>query len=273
MAETLTYQNDTDTVTTEDNLTAEEQASLKVGEELAEQENQLLAGKYKDAEELEKAYVELQKKLGEKGTEDSEEAGDTESSDSETEDKEEKETDEDSEAVTLINEAAAEYWDNEQSLSEETIGKLSSMDSKELLAAYLEVQKNQPAQQESEVPDLRESEINSVRNSVGGEAEYNKIVSWASENLSQEDIQSFDALVSTGNVGAIKLAVNGLKAQYENVNGYEGKMVSGKAPKSGEVFRSQAELVRAMSDPRYDDDPAYRQDIIDKLDRSNNLDF
>ena len=55
MAETLTYQNDTDTVTTEDNLTAEEQESLKVGEELAEQENQLLAGKYKDAEELEKA--------------------------------------------------------------------------------------------------------------------------------------------------------------------------------------------------------------------------
>ena len=273
MAETLTYQNDTDTVTTEDNLTAEEQESLKVGEELAAQENQLLAGKYKDAEELEKAYVELQKKLGEKGTEDSEEAGDTESSDSETEDKEEKETDEDSEAVTLINEAAAEYWDNEQSLSEETIGKLSSMDSKELLAAYLEVQKNQPAQQEAEVPDLRESEINSVRNSVGGEAEYNKIVSWASENLSQEDIQSFDALVSTGNVGAIKLAVSGLKAQYENVNGYEGKMVSGKAPKSGEVFRSQAELVRAMSDPRYDDDPAYRQDIIDKFDRSNNLDF
>ena len=273
MAETLTYQNDTDTVTTEDNLTAEEQESLKVGEELAEQENQLLAGKYKDAEELEKAYVELQKKLGEKGTEDSEEAGDTESSDTETDEKEEKETDEDSEAVTLINEAAAEYWDNEQSLSEETIGKLSDMDSKELLSAYLEVQKNQPEQQEAEVPDLRESEINSVRNSVGGEAEYNKIISWASDNLSQEDIQSFDSLVSTGNVGAIKLAVNGLKAQYENVNGYEGKMVSGKAPKSGEVFRSQAELVRAMSDVRYDNDPAYRQDIIDKLERSNNLDF
>ena len=90
MAETLTYQNDTDTVTTEDNLTADEQESLKVGEELVEQQEQLLAGKYKDAEELERAYVELQKKLGEKGTEDSEEAGDTESTESET-DEEEKE--------------------------------------------------------------------------------------------------------------------------------------------------------------------------------------
>ena len=273
MAETLTYQNDTDTVTTEDNLTAEEQESLKVGEELVEQQEQLLAGKYKDAEELERAYVELQKKLGEKGTEDSKETGDTESSDTETEDEGEKETDENPEAVTLINAASTEYWDNDGKLSEETIGKLTDMDSKDLLSAYLEVQKNQPAQQEAEIPDLKESEINSVRNSVGGEAEYNKIVSWASENLAQEDIQSFDALVSTGNVGAIKLAVNGLKAQYENVNGYEGKMVSGKAPKSGEVFRSQAELVKAMSDPRYENDPAYRQDIIAKLDRSDNLQF
>ena len=28
-------------------------------------------------------------------------------------------------------------------------------------------------------------------------------------------------------------------------------------------------LVRAMNDPRYDNDPAYRQDVIEKLDRSD----
>ena len=42
----------------------EELDSLKVGEEMEQSEQQLLAGKYKDAEELEKAYIELQKKLG-----------------------------------------------------------------------------------------------------------------------------------------------------------------------------------------------------------------
>jgi len=273
MAETLTYQNDTDTVTTEDNLTAEEQESLKVGEELAEQESQLLAGKYKDAEELERAYVELQKKLGDKGTEDSEEVGDTKSSDSETDQEEEKKTEEDSEAVTLINEASTEYWDNDGKLSDETVSKLTEMSSQDLLNAYLEVQKNQPAPQENEAPDLSESEVDLVRSAVGGEAEYNKIVGWAAENLPEEDIESFDTIVSSGNVGAIKLAINGLKAQYENTNGYEGTMVSGKAPRSGEVFRSQAELVRAMNDPRYDNDPAYRQDVIEKLDRSKNLEF
>ena len=61
MAETLSYQ-EPQNVTTLDNLTAEEQDSLKVGEEISQQEEKLYAGKYKDAQELEKAYVELQKK-------------------------------------------------------------------------------------------------------------------------------------------------------------------------------------------------------------------
>ena len=69
---------------------------------------------------------------------------------------------------------------------------------------------------------------------------------------------------------AINLAVAGLKAQYDNANGVEGRMVTGKAPtNSGDIYRSQAELVSAMNDPRYDRDPAYRQDVIEKLDRSN----
>ena len=148
------------------------------------------------------------------------------------------------------------------------------MSSKDLLNDYLEVQKNQPQAEEAEVPDLNESDINSVRDTVGGESVYNKIIQWASTNLPENDVKSFDDLISTGNVGAIKLAVNGLKAQYDDANGYEGRMLTGKSPKtSGDVFRSQAELVSAMSDPRYDNDPAYRQDVVNKLDRSNNLEF
>ena len=46
-------------------------------------------------------------------------------------------------------------------------------------------------------------------------------------------------------------------------------MLSGKAAQSRDAFRSQAEVVAAMNDPRYDQDPAYRQDIYDKLERSN----
>ena len=273
MAETLTVDNTPQTEIVGESegvqLTAEEQDSLQVGEQITEAQDQLLAGKYKTAEELEKAYGELQKKLGEKGSEDSETTGesdDTPESKEETEEKEEaKET---SPAVELINEASAEYWDNDQKLSPETIEKFSSMSTKDLLNGYLEVQKNAPAGES--VPDLTEADINVVKNSVGGEAEYGKIVSWAKENMPDADSKAFDDLVSTGNVGAIRLAAQGLQAKYNDANGYEGRMLSGKSPKTSEdTFRSQAELVKAMSDPRYEDDPAYRQDVIEKLDRSD----
>ena len=59
-------------------------------------------------------------------------------------------------------------------------------------------------------------------------------------------------------------------AEYEAQNGMEGQMLSGKAaPGKQDAFRSQSEVVQAMSDPRYDRDPAYRQDVFAKLERSN----
>ena len=59
---TLTYDA---TEAQEGELSPEEQDSLKVGEALEEQESKKLAGKFDDAEALEKAYIELQSKIGE----------------------------------------------------------------------------------------------------------------------------------------------------------------------------------------------------------------
>lgn len=255
MSETLTVNNTPESEV----LTPEEQDSLKVGEELQAEHEGLLAGKYKDAKDLENAYLELQKKLGsnEDGIQEREE----------TQEVEEKE--ESNPHMDLISEASAEYYDNDNSLSEETIEKFSSMSSKELVNAYIQSLKNAPAKQEADV-DMSDADINSVQNSVGGEKEYNQIVSWAGENLPKSQVQAFDDLIGTGNAEAIKLAVAGIKAQYDNANGYEGRQLQGKgAPTSGDVFRSQAELIQAMNDPRYETDPAYRSDVIQKLDRSD----
>ena len=269
MAETLTYDPGTDTVTSEDNLTPEEQDSLQVGEKLQAEQEQLLAGKYKNAEDLEKAYVELQKKLGEKGDEDSETTGDTDAVDEEETSEEKEEAKENSPAVALINEASAEYYANDNKLSPETIEKFSSMSSQDLVNAYLELQQANP-QPQTQAIDVSEADINSIKNAVGGEAEYSKITQWAADNLDQQKVSAFDSLIETGNVQAIQLAVAGLKSEYENANGYEGRMLTGKASQSSsDVFRSQAQLVEAMSDPRYETDPAYRLDIIEKLDRSD----
>ena len=263
MSETLSYQPEVQTESAPDNLTPEEQDSLAVGEKLQEQQEGLLAGKYKSAEELEKAYVELQKKLGESKEEDTDQA----SAEPEPEDKPQL-----SEGATLITDASKEYFDNGNKLSPETLAKFSSLSSQDLIKAYMEVSQNPEFQQQQAAPpaDITASQINQIKNAAGGEKAYANIVNWAKSSLPQEQINAFDEVVNTGSVQAIQLAVSGLKAEYDNANGVEGRMVTGKtAPNNGDVFRSQAELVRAMSDARYDNDPAYRQDVIEKLDRSD----
>jgi|TARA_A100001035_G_scaffold73834_1_gene56579 hypothetical protein len=262
MAETLSYQ-EPQNVTTVDNLTAEEQDSLAVGESISQQEEQVYAGKYKSAQELEKAYIELQAKLGEKKEETETE---TASAEEQPED-----TPKMSEGATLITDASKEYFDNGNKLSPETMAKFSSMSSQDLIKAYMEVSQNPEFQQQGAPPaEITTSQINQIKNSAGGEQKYAQIVNWAKTNLPEDQITAFDEVVNTGSVQAIQLAVSGLKAEYDNANGVEGRMVTGKAPNnSGDVFRSQQELVAAMNDVRYDRDPAYRQDVIEKLDRSN----
>tara|TARA_R100001082_G_scaffold31894_1_gene16375 strand:- start:1213 stop:2016 length:804 start_codon:yes stop_codon:yes gene_type:complete len=264
MAETLTYQPETTTETITDNLTEAEQESLKVGEELEQSQETLLAGKYKDAQELEKAYVELQKKLGDN----KEESENTEKVSAEDDKSEEKS--ELSEHATLINSASDEYFKNGNKLSDETMAKFTSLSSQDLIKAYMEVQSKTEPSSQVQVAELTDSDINQIKNSAGGDAAYSNIINWAKSNLDQKQITAFDEVVNTGSVQAIQLAVSGLKSEYNNANGVEGRMVTGKnAPQNKDVYRSQAELVRAMSDKRYDTDPAYRQDVIEKLERSD----
>ena len=53
-----------------DSQVSDEAESLRIGEEMLEAQEQRLAGKYKNTEELEAAYLELQKKLGNQEEED-----------------------------------------------------------------------------------------------------------------------------------------------------------------------------------------------------------
>ena len=256
MAETFTNDNSPETEV----LTEEEQNSLEVGEKLVAEQEGLLAGKYKNAEDLEQAYLSLQKKLGQ------EETGEEGEGEEEGVDEE---VSEDAPAVSLINEASAEYYSNDGNLSEETIQKFSNMSSQDLVNAYLEIQKTNP-QAPQQSAEMTEAQVNQVQNQAGGEANWDAVVNWASENLPDNQIDAFDSVVDSGNPAAIGIAFQGLQSQYNESNGYEGRMLQGKpAGSSGQVFRSQAELVSAMSDPRYDNDPAYRADVIQKLDQSD----
>ena len=260
---TFTVDTTPQTETMGDSLTPDEQDSLAVGEKLAAEQDTLLAGKYKSAEELEKAYKELESKLGDQEAEQAESEPDSESTSL-------------SDNASIITAASDEYYANGNQLSEETIQKFKGMSSEDLVNAYIEVT-NSPewtAQPDSQVEDVSEAQINEVKNAAGGEQQYQQMVEWAGKNLDAKAITAFDQVINTGSIEAIKFAVSGLRSEYLNAVGYDGQMIQGKAPQTNkDTFRSQAELVAAMSDKRYDNDPAYRQDVIQKLERSDNLEF
>jgi hypothetical protein len=110
-----------------------------------------------------------------------------------------------------------------------------------------------------------------VMESVGGKTEYSSMVDWAKSNYTPEQIQSYDAAVNGGDINTALMAAKGLRADYQGSTGKEGTTYGGESPTGridGDVFRSNAEVVQAMKDPRYESDLAFRQDVLDKLDRS-----
>jgi hypothetical protein len=239
----------------------EELDSLRVGEEQLSEQQEMLAGKFKDAEELEKAYIELQKKLGSKDEPEVPEEG--------VRDEETSEEVEVSPAQELITSASAEYYEKGE-LTPETMERFKEMSSSELVETYLKMQQAQPQQQAEVTRDLTDAETNAIFNQVGGEASYNNLMEWASENLPDSYTKAYDDVIDKGNPYAIQIALAGLQAQFQEQNGVEGNLRTGRAVvEKADVFRSQSEVIQAMNDPRYDVDPAYRQDVFQKLERSN----
>ena len=267
MAETLTFENQTET-TTLDNLNADEQDSLQVGEAMIEAQDELLAGKYKDAQELEKAYVELQKKLGDKGSGDSSEVRDSEDNE-QVESKEDKEEKEETEADTSKDKLLDDLWEqaNGDEYSKETLEELSKLDSVDIADMHIryrqQVEKSRPQ-------PITEQQATELKNVAGGEQQYGEMLQWAKGTLNPQEIQMFDTVIERGDPLAAFFAVRSLAYRYQDSQGREGTMVTGTAPRGdGSQFQSQAEVVEAMSDPRYDRDPAFRQKVMKKLERSD----
>tara|TARA_B100000902_G_scaffold120233_1_gene120565 strand:+ start:260 stop:1015 length:756 start_codon:yes stop_codon:yes gene_type:complete len=246
MTETITYDGSEEAA---GELTAEEQDSLAIGEQMEQEQEQLLAGKYKTAEELEKAYGELEKKLGE--SQETEEP-------SEPEQEEENKEADGNFLDRLWQEATSEY-------TEATIKELSTMDPKDLAQMHLEYRNaNQPQQ-------LDDKSVSQLKEVAGGEKGYNEMMGWAKQNLSEQEVNMYDSVMDRGDREACFFAVQALKYRMADETGVEGEMLTGKAPsKQGDSFKSQAEMVRAMNDPKYDEDPAYRQEVMRKLERSDN---
>lgn len=228
------------------------------------------AGKYKSAEDLEKAYLELQRKLGEKSQEESPTEEPQEGEEGASEEEEVEESPEEVDEVVEVLQKANEEFYSEKGLSKETIEELSKLDSRTLVEKWAEYVQSQ--QEQVQQSTLDQAAVDRVMKAVGGTDTYNQILGWAAENLSPDEVSAYDEVMNSGNADAIYWAALGLKARFADSVGYEGSTYTGaRAPKAEPGFRSQAELARAIADPRYRDDPAYRLDVEAKLARSGDL--
>jgi len=125
---------------------------------------------------------------------------------------------------------------------------------------------------DSDEPDgqLNEDQAEQLYEMVGGEQAYQSMLEWASQSLSKEEIEMYDSVMGDGNANSIFFAVQALANKYFDNVGSEGELLTGRgASESNAIFRSQSELVQAMNDPRYDNDPAYRSDVMAKLENSD----
>lgn len=226
-------------------------------------EGKLLAGKYKTAEDLEKAYKELEKKLGQRPTPPNPEtppAEDTENKDGEEDGDDQQNTDTSPKGF----EAFYEEFERDGKLSDESYKALSDMGiPKEMVDAHIEGQKA-----------LATSKAQSVYAVAGGEDEYGKMIAWAAVNMKESQKVAFNDALASDDLDVIAIAVKGLTADYRAAKGTPPKGLldgteGGTTPTN--VFKSTAELTAAMSDPRYQKDPAFRKEVEEKLSRSDIL--
>jgi hypothetical protein len=241
-------------------LSEHDQEMLEVASQSEEQTNQelrsdnenlLLAGKYKDVAELEKAYTELQSKMGQESTEAQEDTP-TEETPEVTDSVDEAQETVESKGIDFDG-LNSEYSENGE-LSSETYTSLEQAGlSKEVVDSYIQGQEA-----------IQQQQINALQSEVGGEAEYQSMIEWAASNLSESETEAFNATLDSEE-GA-RFAIQGLNARYKaaNPNLIGGNRTSG-ASSSSRGFTTKSDMMEAMSSPKYKTDHTYRAEVQRKL--------
>jgi len=231
-------------------------------------DNGLILGKFKSVEDLAASYKELEGKLG---TVTEEDQPQTEEEQTETNDTEFNAEEFYGDGLASVLEEVgidpqeiSNRFTESGEINEDDYSKLKEAGfSKQVIDTYLDGVRNATG---ASGEDIATAQIQGIKDSVGGDDNYGKMVSWAIENLPAEEVKEFNSLTETANATAIKFAVQGLYSQYNNAMGVEPNLVSGKASSSGPTpYRSTAEVVTAMSDPRYGKDVTYTEDVQRRL--------
>lgn len=235
-----------------------------------------ILGKFKSQEDLIKAYQALEQKLGKGEAEAkpvSEEAPVTEEEPKEEESTSETQPDDEKSAEEQAKEAVEEAGLNFDELSNKywETGTIEEADyaslekagiSRSMVDQFIEGQKA-----------IVELEQSRVHNSVGGKDAYQSMIEWAKGSLSEAEVNAYDRAVNSDNMDDVLSAVKGLKARFDNENGFEpvrrvGGSTSGSA---APAYESLAQMQADMRNPLYYTDPAFRAQVEQKLARSSIL--
>ena len=237
-------------------------------------ENGLIAGKFKTAADMVNSYKELEGKLGaiDQTREEPEGVAEEETEEQETETNDSEFNAEEFygdglasvlEEVGIDAQDISDRFAENDEISEDDYNKLNEAGfSKQIVDTYLDGLRNAGL--------AGEIDAQGIKDSVGGDESYGQMVSWAMDNLPAEEVKAFNKLTDTGDGPAIKLAVQGIYSQYNNAMGVEPSLYSGRASTGGPTpFRSTQEVVTAMSDPRWEKDVSYTENVKARLAGSN----
>ena len=205
-----------------------------------------LPEKFKSAEELAKAYGELEKKMS--APQQEEQA---------TESVEQNATPEE---VQQLDKYYDEFIEKNE-LSEKSYEELDALGlPKDLVDGYIAGQKA-----------LADNDVSEVQKVVGGKDNYSQLLDWSSKNLSQPEKDAFNNTIDNGSTEQVKMAVQGLMGRAGmSADNPQQDLFEGSVDNTNtDVFGSVAQVTDAMNDPRYQKDPAYRKEVEDKLARSS----
>ena len=165
-------------------------------------------------------------------------------------------------AGTLDFQQMSEEYRQTNSLSEERYEQLANAGiPREVVDQYITGQQAVGNQMKSDAESI-----------AGGTENYNDMVSWATTNLSEGEIDQYNAAMASGNRDAILMAVRGLHSRYQSDYGVEPSLLHGASQHDvGDTYDSWAQVSRDMASSEYKADPAYRAAVEERLSRSGPL--
>ena len=259
----------------------EEQAALNQTEtqEQPETDEELIGGKFKNVDEVFKAYQEAERKLSE-GKQETQETPQPYTDQQVTDFFGEDLVNKVKEQGLDINDISFRA-DQGEDISEhyDALAQATGF-SKQVIENYVRNAKGAaPAPQNTQTTkQTGDSDYSNIVNTVGGAEDYENMVKWINTNLTDSERASYNTAVSPEQSYDQKLrAVTAMKARYDLKNGGgEPKLIQGGSATATDTFDSKDQAVAAISAMdkatgrrRYDVDPKYRKWVETTMNRSN----